>query len=230
MIASRNKAQYSIHTHSILKTLFPWSEIKAYQHFKVSYCLPCLLKQMNLIFLPRASCHTQLYPHHLQLATLFPWCLCKEVHSRHFAHRRQFWGKINDYNITQEKNVHQRNLPFIWKINKHQKLFLSHLSFMLRVLSSPSELWSGVARIPFRHRPFCLMLSTTSSSESDLGAYSSVRWYSLKSSGTPALLNTSSTTWHNSGPTPSPGTRVAVVRPSGLLTGTAWGEEFGEAR
>ncbi|MPC22520.1 hypothetical protein E2C01_015537 [Portunus trituberculatus] len=41
-----------------------------------------------------------------------------------------------------------------------------------------------------------------------------------ESMGTPALLNTSNTTWQSSGPTPSPGIRVAVVRPSGLLTGT----------
>merc|ERR1712110_928061 len=87
---------------------------------------------------------------------------------------------------------------------------------MLRVSGSPVEETDGVVRIPFRHKPFLAMESTTVSTGVESAEWTSLMKYTSKSTGTEIDLNTSSTLATSSGPTPSPGMRVAVIRSSAL--------------
>lgn len=73
-----------------------------------------------------------------------------------------------------------------------------------------------MAKIPFRHTLFLdIDLETVSKGALNVGLTSEKK-YASKSTGTPADLNTSWTEYTNSGPTPSPGIKVQVLRLSGL--------------
>merc|ERR1719483_1454088 len=94
---------------------------------------------------------------------------------------------------------------------------MDFLILILRVSASPEALKAGVVRIPLRQIPFLEMESTTVLTGEERAECTSLIKYTSKSMGTAAALKTSSTEATSSGPTPSPGMRVAVTLSSGLL-------------